>query len=48
MDEETYKALKDLTAYLELQKASSGLTEVLEKELRQVNDWIDEVKNDIV
>lgn len=43
MDKETYKALKDLTAYLELQRASSGLTEVLEKELKQVNNWIDKV-----
>ena len=47
MNKETYEALKDLMAYLELARASGDLTEPLERELKQVIDWIDEVKKDI-
>ncbi len=43
MNKETYEALKDLTAYLELAKVNKQLTKVLKKELKQVNDWIDKM-----
>lgn len=43
MNKETFEALLDVVAYLELAKANKQLTAVLEQELEQVLAWIDEV-----
>lgn len=48
MNEETYKSLKDLTAYLELARANGLLTPVLEAELSLVNLWVEETAEDYV